>query len=1257
MSGQPRRPRARLVRVEPDRFAAGWRLLDEPGFEFPPVGSSPDVVVDLVRPDDLVAFTLEAYDLELFGGARPHLRPKNGGDARLVVRFAYQHLGELALVDADPPPPHTPPIEARPARSSRVVLAVAQGERIEFSTEGILEALGRLPMLVHPFATPRPSRSRRLTARPVLHLPGGLIARVGPSELVVEPAGRGLALPDPSTRDGLLRLVRDGRRVRALLAARAGTAVSGMPFDDDAPVVVVDLDGTATDVVGLIGPGLFEPDLHPRVRRPRLSRPTQPFETSIEAPYRLQITPSALEGWHHATTPVTAKGAPARVEVWHSRLGVRVVRDNGDVTVRDRRHRQRVIRAVWARDRESPELFELQDPPPVPFPDWQDLRRPGDTEKPFLMSLSPGDRHKLVRQSTESWIGKDGSPIPPVPVAATKLWLSALGAWLDLHGEWDITDYAAAEITSIVSWDHLAPEGRDQFVRVVYPGFLFPFGHFTTLVKITERKLPQAAASIAGLYQRRFLAVSEPLREYDLPNLPFDEIGVQPLTTPPLDGSPGPSQPFLPVVDGKRFVWVLHYIDKEGRPGRLETPLVWVPAAFTNEQKVLDLYKDISSVPASGQQIAYAAARDGGETVVATESLHFSGSIDDTLISSTPKLTGADVHIPAVQHLSALPQTIPIKYWDTFVADGGFGGSANPGEIWAEVTDARKLQFGANQEAAASYEATAGSDKAGGFLQPNLELGGLSRIKGTVGNDLDQIAKGTFNPAAFLGSALPRLFGIVELDQILDAAGFDEMPDIVSQQLGQIEGFMADLERAKAIVEDAISEAQLLQQRVASKSADLQQQAADALADAQQLRDDVVAAADDVIDTLGNLIGQSQANVTAAIAAPLQAIRDVIPRMEQLAPKLPPLVRQQLLSIADVLRTVADAADVIEDVVRFVHQIAAAEAEFTFRYEWRPTLHSWPTNGPMLILPKDGLVLSVEGRAAKDDMRVQVLAELKDFSLQLFGKEPLVRFDFDHLSFRGGSEGKPDVDVVLQKITFLGLLGFIETLRDLIPFDGFSDPPFLDVTSEGMTAGFTLALPNVSIGVFNLSNMSLGADVQVPFLGKAVTVGFNFCTRERPFTIAVVFIGGGGWFLLRLSPDGLDVLELGLEAGAILAVDFGVASGSISAMLGIYMRLEGEKGSLSGYFRLRGEVDVLGLISASIELYLELHYEFDTGKMIGSAKLTIKVEVFFFSTSVTLTCERQFAGSKGDPSFADVMVEEDGSSPAWSEYCLAFAGE
>ena len=103
----------------------------------------------------------------------------------------------------------------------------------------------------------------------------------------------------------------------------------------------------------------------------------------------------------------------------------------------------------------------------------------------------------------------------------------------------------------------------------------------------------------------------------------------------------------------------------------------------------------------------------------------------------------------------------------------------------------------------------------------------------------------------------------------------------------------------------------------------------------------------------------------------------------------------------------------------------------------------------------------------------------------------------------------------------------------------------------------------------------------------------------------------------------------------MLAVDFGVASGSISASIGIYIRLEAEKGSLTGYFRLRGEVDVLGLISASIELYLELTYHFESGKMVGRRGITIEVDGAVLLGERDDRGTRQFAGSKGDPSLRD----------------------
>jgi len=345
---------------------------------------------------------------------------------------------------------------------------------------------------------------------------------------------------------------------------------------------------------------------------------------------------------------------------------------------------------------------------------------------------------------------------------------------------------------------------------------------------------------------------------------------------------------------------------------------------------------------------------------------------------------------------------------------------------------------------------------------------------------------------------------------------------------------------------------------------------------------------------------------------------------------------------------------------RMLNGLASSSVQARFHFEWRPNVAPWPSATDPIFAPKDRehcLILSVDGRASgKGEMGAEVLAELRDFTLILLPGVPLVEIDFDHLSFHAGSSGKADVDVVIKRFEFVGILGFVEALRDLIPFDGFSDPPFLDVSAKGLSAGFTLALPNVAVGVFALSNISLGADLQVPFLGGELSVGFNFCSRERPFTLAVTFIGGGGWFLLRISPKGLDVLEVGLEAGATLSVDLVVASGSVSAMVGVYLRLEGQGGSLTAYFRLRGEVNVLGLISASIELYLELHYVFDTGKLVGKATLTIEIDIFFISIPVKITCERQFAGSKGDPSFRQMMAVTGGVSDPWDEYCLAFVG-
>lgn len=1231
-----------------------------------------EIRVDVVRPADLVALTFVATGCELVtGDAQPYLRPVSGGAGHLTVVLAYQHLGERAIYEAPAPAPvdtnpaghvpnptgpvdgeairpDIPEMQVRPARASRLVFEAPAGEVIPFSSAGLLAAVGRLRLLVHPLATPAPPPVLAPDPGPVLHLPGGIAAALsdrGPVLSRLSAAERRQAAADPA---GDLAMWRDLRRARAGLAGQAGVVVGRN-------VVLGALDGLA-------GPPVIvrRPPIRPR---PILSRPPTPEETALEAPFRLVVSPSPLAGWAHAARPVRAGDTPNHVELWHSRLGVRDEHPDGSVGVDERTHPQRKIRAVWARDRES-------------MPGWEAIKAPIHDTLPFRMSLDGADRHMLVRQTAETWLGKRDVPLLPAPVDARKLWLSALGAWVDFHGEWTTGEYSKANISSILSWDHEAPMGRDQYVRVVYPGFLFPFGHQAALVKLTERKMKDAAPSVAGLYQRKFLVIGTPARSYDdHHDLPFTRVEVAPLVTPTLD-DPGNIQNtfFWPRVGSADFQFVLHCTDHEGKPVRLVTPLLWVAEQFTatapNRKTVAHEY-DISSrrkVAACNQHIAFAPASKGGDTTAEAVSVSFSGRAQGPPGTSTPRMTQASVLLQAVERISGVGP-VPVAYAKPYKA-GGFGGPGNTGEVWAEaITSAaqQELPNDDNRPVAVmrfgQAGAPAGTDKSGGFLAPEQAIRGLSRASGTVG-DVAGMATNTFNPEEFLKNALPKLFGLVSLLDLLKLVA-GKAPALVSEALDRAEGFLADLQRAKDQAADAISEAHKLVDRAAAKTAELQAAAQAAKTAAEGAQAAVSAAVDGFKAVLAGLAGATKAAVDAAVNAPLDALRAAVADLEASGPRLPPLIRNQLASLTKVLKQVLAAANLVDDLFRLVNGLAQSGVEARFRFEWKPELQSWPSpahpfvgiTDPILEVNSDSLVLAVEGRASGTGVvGAEILAELKDFVLHLLPGAPLVRIPFEHLSFKAGSSGKAEVDVVLGKTEFVGILAFVEVLKELIPFDGFSDPPYLDVTPAGLTAGFTLALPSVAIGVFSLANVSLGADIGVPFLGKVVSVGFNFCTRERPFTLTVSMIGGGGWFGIRLSPDGLDVLELGLEAAAVLSVDLGVASGSVSVEVGIYMRLEGKTGSLTGFVRIRGEVDVLGLVSASIELYLELRYEPPTGKMTGRASLTIQIKVFVFSGSVRISVERKFAGSNGDPAFAEVMAVAAGKSLPWSEYCTAFAG-
>jgi hypothetical protein len=106
-------------------------------------------------------------------------------------------------------------------------------------------------------------------------------------------------------------------------------------------------------------------------------------------------------------------------------------------------------------------------------------------------------------------------------------------------------------------------------------------------------------------------------------------------------------------------------------------------------------------------------------------------------------------------------------------------------------------------------------------------------------------------------------------------------------------------------------------------------------------------------------------------------------------------------------------------------------------------------------------------------------------------------------------------------------------------------------------------------------------------------------------------LGGGGFFLIEISPRGMMRLEAAIEFGGKAEIDIGgLANGSVYIMAGYYFSIKERCGTkvteLAGYMRCGGNLTVIGLIEVSLVFYLELKY--------------------FFSVSVELTVSKKFLG-------------------------------
>ena len=1243
-------------------------------------------VYRLVRGTDHLLLAVRFVGLELRTGPPPVLVRRGREPGHVVVDLGPQHVLEQAFfetagpdVKASPsqsaPPPGSDalahPVRTSLAESSRLVFSVTTQE-IPYTVDGLLDALTRLPLSVAPHANGAVLRRSVLGAVDALGLRRELLPVGRPSR------ARDLRRLSAMRRDAVLtrdaELVTASSRVGRMV--RAAAVVNARFGPQSALAAVVDPESLGV-AIGQPHVDLGSVLLRPLAPPPE-PRPLTATETAIELPWRLQVSPGSGAGFHHAVAPVTHDG---RTELWHTRLGTRHTQPDEQHTnapfVDESDPSARSIRAVWARDYDVPgQAFGLG---PAAFP-GDDF---GNTaaQRPFRASLTPRDRMMLVHQTSNHHGPMVGHT--PHPAAVDTMLLTALGGWLGCQANLE-----PGTGVSLLEWLHRATMGRDHYVKVVYAGILAPFGHRAALVKVTERQIrtsPTTGRPYAPLTQRLYVVVREPERRFRqtgkprLDNgMPFTWVRILTASTPALAkptpiAGPGNGQVFVPHIatsdaagaaGEQPFHFKVLACDRDNHLVEFEGPMVFIERSRLQDagkEAVVDKANDRSpAYPLLGQQVAFAAPGDADDTSFATTSMTFDAVLESSAGDNfvVPTLRVAQAPVPALTTFTGQTDAVRLSFPDAFL-DHGPSGPGNSGEVFLQLAEAD----GGPAASPVTMGFATQSQRSGGFVAPSVDIRGLARRVGPVGGDLAALAS---NPAGFdVGSMFnldaAKLFGVVSLSDLLPSID-GVLPKFVTQSLDTVAGFLSVVTQVRALTTSVGGQLSGAAGDVSAQLTTIGTRATEVVTALEKL-----VKGDPAVPDLGAAVadlGAAASAVRAVLTRP--AVRAVVPRPQLDA--LDALLRQ----VAD---TAADAATLVSAITAYAKGLQLPE-RVSGRLEWTTPLETWaPLGGTPVFDPLGDRLLRLvclvtAPVTGSGDPEATVSCALPPFVITLLGdaKFIAIRVAVMELSMTVGR--KPDVNVELDPddgIEFLGPLAFVEALKDIIPFDGFSDPPYLDVEPSGLRAGFDLAIPDLGVGVFALTNIHLGAELVVPFIGESLEFRFFFATREDPFRLSVALFAGGGFFAITLSPKGVRTIEAAFEFGACVAMSFVVASGEISVMAGIYFRLDLEGSTqrvqLTGYFRARGEVDVLGLISACIELYLELSYIDEGGKSkaIGKASISVEVSVCFLSFSVTVSCEKKLAGSQGDPTFVDTMSPytdwRGRQLQPWPTYCSAFAPE
>ncbi|MEM9293918.1 MAG: hypothetical protein AAGD01_19725 [Acidobacteriota bacterium] len=241
-------------------------------------------------------------------------------------------------------------------------------------------------------------------------------------------------------------------------------------------------------------------------------------------------------------------------------------------------------------------------------------------------------------------------------------------------------------------------------------------------------------------------------------------------------------------------------------------------------------------------------------------------------------------------------------------------------------------------------------------------------------------------------------------------------------------------------------------------------------------------------------------------------------------------------------------------------------------------------------------------------------------------------------------DGKLRFQIDAKKIELAKVLEFInQLLAELVSgIDGLT----LRVEPTGVVSILSLPIPDTEVGTFGISGLSVGTRFAVRWAAESpqagdgedgfhIALAFLLARPDIPFNLSVFILGGGGYLVAdsRYFPATGKVqsaVDMAITASASLAIALGPIKGGVYVYFGITARYRSGQGGLTLgiVFMISGRVNVLGIVSASVTLRLEVVY--GNGSLVGHGHVSLRIKICWcFTLKVSKSVSYTLAGSGG----------------------------